>query len=74
MEERKWEILATVTPIIVNQELVLDGLGTNYRALELRYEAEDYIVTEVRSYINDVDSPGWAAYKSNYEMQEVNNG
>ena len=73
-EERKQEILATVTPEIQSQELVQDGTGNNYRPLILTYEAEDFIVTETRSYANPANSSGWKAYTKSLTLQEVTNG
>ena len=72
-EERKQEILATVTPEIQSQELVQDGTENNYRPLVLIYTANDYVVTETRNYCKPPNDAGWNSCSSTYES-EVNNG
>lgn len=73
----KDEILTNISgvqPIIVDQELILDGTGNNHRPTELCYETTEHLITETRIYTHPADHSAWAGYRSEYEVKEVNNG
>lgn len=72
-EERKHEILQTITPTVVSEELVQDGTGLNNRPLVLKYEAPDFIITESYTYRYATNHAGWREATTTYEW-EVNNG
>ena len=59
---------------VVRQELVLDGLESNHRALKITYTLGSRQVTEIRTYLFPADSEKWAAYTSTFDVKEVPNG
>lgn len=72
-EERKFEILRTVNPTVINEELIPDGTG-HCRPLILRYEAEECMITETRFYMFPASDPRHDTYTSHFEvtMKETN--
>lgn len=66
-------IIDTAVAVVAEQELVLDGVGSNYRETLLTYTTETHVVTELRAYAFPPDSEAWATYTSSYSIREVSN-
>jgi hypothetical protein len=51
--------LENITPQIIEQELIPDGVGTNFRPIKKRYVGTDFVVDEVFTYKHPANHPAW---------------
>lgn len=61
--------LENITPEIVEQELIPDGTGINFRPIKKRYVGNDFVVDEVFTYKHLTNHPAWLSV-SNLELIE----
>lgn len=66
-EDRKNEVLTTITPEVISEELIPDGTGRK-RPLILKYTALDCVITETRFYMFPANDARHEAFTPDYQI------
>lgn len=53
------DLIIGVTPTIIEEELIIDGLNSNFRPLIKEYITPTCTIHEVFTYMYGVDNPAW---------------
>ena len=68
------QLITYTQPEVIEQELVQDGTGLNYRPLVLKYSNAEIEVLQTFIYKYPTNSAEWMAASSTYIEKEVSNG
>ncbi len=74
MDEEIRQEIKELDPVTIEQELIQDGLNSNYRPIIQVYDTGTHLITETIYYRFKVNHREWAAELGRGYLKEVKNG